>query len=1768
MNHRYVKGSAVAIGACTWALAATLTAPAVVFAAPANLAQGKPVAVSKDASGKNTTTKLTDDNKTKDSRWSAEDKVPQWAVVDLEAEKTFDTFQITWESAAERAVDFQIFVSNTNTEDGWGEAKKTVAGNNDAVSTIKLEKPVTGRYVKLLVTKVSNYPNVSACDFTIMNSADDDGSQQTQDPAANVALRMTGASDSSEDGNLVANKLFDGIVDKKESRWSSASASESACPTTPHWVYVDLGQTRDVKTIRLYWEQRKANGYKIQLAQDGADPKQEGSWVDAYTKDGHPDAKKETITLGDAPKQARYVRLYINGSTYNDPDGGTAWGTVSLYEMEVFGGEPAMNMDDMLSAITVNQQIDPAKNFTDQITLPQREGYQVTYNGTDYEQVIDADGTIYQPIVDTTVKASFKVVDKKTKAYAFREVEVTVPGSMQADEQGEAAPVILPELREWRGSTGRFNAFSRVTYKDGSLKEMAEQFAADYQALTGRDIEVAKADAAQNGDVFFTLGADKKRGLKEEGYLIDATADKIVVTAEAVAGANWGSKTILQSVKQTGDFPCGTARDYPLHKVRGFILDVGRKTFTLDFLQQLTDQMAWYKMNDLQIHLNDNLIPLESVDDPMQAYSAFRLESDIKAGQGKNQADLTATDVWYTKKDFKAYIERSRALGVNIIPEIDTPAHSLALTKVRPDLRHGTAGRATDHLDLKNQYDESLSFVEGIFDEYVQGGDAAVFADADVIHIGADEYNADGNAYRRFVNDMFTYAENNGKTARVWGSLSEIKGDVAVKGVSDAGKRRQMNLWNPGWADMKAMYDLGFELIDCQDGVFYIVPNATYYYDYLNQGSCYNDKVNEISGFEIPAGDAQVSGGAFAVWNDMCDFLENGMSEYDIYRRIDGALGLFAANTWGKTGAVDLAAAQERVKQLGDAPSTNFGYAQAANQQGAIAHLAMDSADDASGQKHGLGKMENSKLEKVDGRQALHLNGGKSFAKVDGIETAGLGNSLRVKVKRTVNGDGDGSADAQVLFESPYGAIMAVQEKTGKVGITRENRAYSFNYALPANQWVELEFKNEFEKTHLYVDGKLVDTIGTNTRGQIKATCMLPVGTIGSESGNAFTGYVDDIRLGTATDFNSTMVLDHAVVKANLLASKNPAIKGDEQLQGMLAQAEEIFRQFDPSADAIASLAAQIEAKLDAAGYEKADYGRIDAYLAIIPSDLSAYEDQGARAVSIVRDSVVRNMSASQQGAVNGYEKSLVAALDALKLKPVADLSVVDPALLKAKADCENNDGKASCVLDGNAGSIWHSRYSPDKCTGQHFITLSSEQPMSVDGLLYTPRQTGTNGDLKKYEIHVSGDGSTFKKVADGTIKNLSRGSNLIEFERQDNVRAVKLVFVEGEGGFAAAAELRLHDANAVPDTEALNRQIADAEAVKHGEGATAFSAKTFDSLAAQIAEAKKLAGAPTNINEVHAMKLSVLEAVLNLRLEGSPAPTPDPDPDPQPPVTPQPPAKDDIEIPAHPGGEVEVTPKNPDPGDKVTVRAKPQAGKEVRSVTITDKDGNKVEVRKNAKGEFEFTMPKGDIEVKVVFGCDGGDLCETHKFADIDASQWYHDPIDWALEKGYLRGYEGTDLMGPTDTTSRAQFVAMLARAAGADKGNQGIAGKADFDDVAPDAWYAGVVAWGASNGIVSGYDGTNDFGPDHAVTREQVAVFLMRFAEKNGIDTTGRGDLSKFPDADKVSDFAGDAMKWAVEEGFIKGLDSGELKPGDVASRAEVAAMLMRFFEAREQR
>lgn len=1470
--------------------AAAIALPAqAAHADEVNLALNKSVEVTKEheKSGK----RLVDGDKTKAGRWMTEAPAAEAhsAIVDLQKVEKVNFFEITWEDETNCGADFRLYASKDKND--WGAPIKEWKGSKGPVTRLKLDAPVDAQFIKLEITRMNGAYGVSVAELEVWNIAGEAPSPapEQQTPETNIARKAKVATSSNEDGNLTGEKAIDGNTSARESRWATKTGAR------PAWIQLDFGSTRDVKTFRVYWETRKPKSVKFQYADGESAPVKDGEWATAK-ETGRPSKKTQTVSLETAVK-ARYVRVLVEDWDALDPDGGVEWDNISMHELEVYGGDLEKTLDDWLSEVTVDPVTPETKMLSyDLPTAP--EGYEIKYNGTDYEQVIDADGTIYRPICDVTVKASFKISSKTDPSdYAFKEFDVKVPGSMTA-AGANAAPVVLPELREWVGGSGSFAASTarRVVYGDASLKAMAEDFADDYQALTGVRLQVATGTSAQAGDIFFTLGADKAKGLKDEGYLLDVTADRMIVTAEAVAGANWGGKTILQGMKSgSGSFPLGTARDYPLYKVRGIILDVGRKTFTLDWLKQMTKQMSFYKMNDFQIHLNDNLIPLEYYtnknEDVFQAYSAFRLESDVKKGgnNGKNKADLTAKDVWYSKKDFKAYIEESKALGVNIIPEIDTPAHSLALTKVRPDLRHGTSGRQNDHLDIAKQYDECFKFVRGIFDEYVKGGDAAVFAGADTIHVGADEYTADGNAYRKFVNDMFKYSEDNGKKARVWGSLSTIKGDVEVKGVSEDGKHhREMNLWNPGWADLKKMYELGFDLIDCQDGVFYIVPNAGYYYDYLSDAA-YTDQLNSISGVAIPAGDPQMVGGAYAVWNDMCDYLENGISEYDIYDRIDHSLGLFAANSWGK-GKLDTAGAKAVVSKLGDSPNVDFGYEVSADKNGVVAHWAMDSLKDASELGRDLVAGKNAAIEDVDGKKALKLNGGESFASVkdDALTTVGLGNDLRVKVKRT-----SASVDPQVLFESDYGSIMAVQEGTGKVGFTRENRAYSFNYTLPVNEWVELEIKNEFERASLCVNGTLVDTLGDGETVEgkpLKATLMLPVQRIGSTA-HAFEGYVDDVRLGgqlpEGTEFSKTMDLEYAILNAEaILAEQGNGTRSMDaaNLRALISQARELLKQYNPAQAEVDALLVKINAEIEQADYAKADYCRIDAYAQLLGSNelKGMFTEQSVAELKAAWTWVRRDLPASMQGIVDGHEQAIVNALNGLELKAAGDLSLIDRTTLKAEANSEQGGEEAAKAIDGDVNTKWHSKWGNENAKLPYTFDLKAKngEPMAVNGLVYTPRPDGGNGVVTGYKVEVSKDGTSFEKVAEGKLADNAEVKT-ISFDRVE-AKIVRLVITAAKGNFGSAAEIGLSDADAKGDFEGLQAMVASAKQIKKDGPCKhdTFSDPTWKDLTKAIAAAEDaITAADGDVNTVHGLKAEVARSVAALRLDEETAPNPGPNP-------------------------------------------------------------------------------------------------------------------------------------------------------------------------------------------------------------------------------------------------------------------------------------------------
>ncbi|MDO4845139.1 MAG: InlB B-repeat-containing protein, partial [Oscillospiraceae bacterium] len=184
---------------------------------------------------------------------------------------------------------------------------------------------------------------------------------------------------------------------------------------------------------------------------------------------------------------------------------------------------------------------------------------------------------------------------------------------------------------------------------------------------------------------------------------------------------------------------------------------------------------------------------------------------------------------------------------------------------------------------------------------------------------------------------------------------------------------------------------------------------------------------------------------------------------------------------------------------------------------------------------------------------------------------------------------------------------------------------------------------------------------------------------------------------------------------------------------------------------------------------------------------------------------------------------------------------------------------------------------------------------------------------------------------------------------------------------------------------------------------------------------------------------------------------------------------------------------------------------------------------------------------------------CPSAHLKDVDINAWYHEYVDYVVEKVLMQGVSD-DLFAPNVTTSRAMIVTILHRL----EGRPAASGKTSFDDVVAGSWYADAVAWAEENDIVNGYGG-GKFGPNDLITREQFAAIMYRYANFKGYDTSVGQDTNilSYDDAFDVAEWAIEAMQWACGAGLIKGRTEALIVPKGNATRAEVAAVLMRFIE-----
>ena len=719
-------------------------------------------------------------------------------------------------------------------------------------------------------------------------------------------------------------------------------------------------------------------------------------------------------------------------------------------------------------------------------------GYKIKLKGSDRHPVIDTLGNIYTPLVDADVNLLYQLTDERNGlSVDVENVLVKVKGEAISVPTIDY-PEVIPAVREWipKNGTIALNRKGTICIDPSGFDELEDEMQAFVTDLkeVGYEYKIKKGNF-QKGDIYVTLNSTDK-SLGEEGYRLYLDEGFRIEAVDA-KGAFWGTRTLMQLLNRYAEnIPTGVIRDYPKYKRRGFMLDVARKFFKLQFLKDYVKIMSYYKMNEFQVHLNDNGFLQFHHNDWGRTYSAFRLECETYPG-------LTATDGSYKKKDFADLQRNAAVYGVNVIPEIDAPAHSLAFSHYDPSL--GSEKYGLDHLDLANP--KVYPFLDALFEEYITGDNPA-FVGPDV-HIGTDEYSKEvAEEFRKFTDHYIKHIQKLGKRARVWGALTHAKGKTPVtsEGVI-------MNAWYNGYADPKEMIEQGYELISTPDGWLYIVPAAGYYYDYLNLKNLYkNWEPNKIGNQTFAYGHPNISGGMFAVWNDHCG---NGISEKDVHHRAFPAMQMLAQKMWTGTDSLRPYEDFEKVAKLtNEAPGLNL-MAIYPQSKGPVM-----SYDFAKGKKDGI-KLYNAKMRKGEG---LLLQNG-SYAETP-IEEIGYDYSVSFEIMP------EGIQDFNAILFSSANAIVILNEaRSGKIGFKRDGYTYTFNYAPQANTWHKIRIEGNSKGTSLFVNDKLIDRLegevrkaydlnGKENTMYIQKTLVFPLKNIGA-SQNGFKGKIRNIEVNT-----------------------------------------------------------------------------------------------------------------------------------------------------------------------------------------------------------------------------------------------------------------------------------------------------------------------------------------------------------------------------------------------------------------------------------------------------------------------------------------------------------------------------------------------------------------------------------------------------------------------------------------------------------------------------
>ena len=608
-------------------------------------------------------------------------------------------------------------------------------------------------------------------------------------------------------------------------------------------------------------------------------------------------------------------------------------------------------------------------------------------------------------------------------------------------------PKIVPAVVHWEGSQGVLKLDASRIYVDPQQSEglgpIAELLAIELPGESEVLVESSVADAC----IALTL----KDGFKnKEGYSI-SIGDGVEISAGTPAGIFYGTRTLHQLIQQ-GDLPKGSINDAPKYPVRSVLVDVGRKFMPVTKLKDWIRMMGWMKINELHLHLNDN---------SWGRYPGYRLES-------KKFPGLASKDGHYTFDQIRELQDFAKLHGVVIVPEIDSPGHSLAFTTYRPDLAQKEMNRdgfGLAYLDLANP--DAIRFMEEVWDE------VCPLFDSELVHIGTDEYRVNlikdknereemGERFRKYINHLNRYISNkHGKVVRTWSGYEHLPG------TTEPDTSIIIDMWET--SDAKNKVAAGYRVVNSSHFYTYIVPGAPYYG--VNNRFLYEEWTPmQFSG--NPAGmlspqDPGLMGAKLHVWND---YGPSGYTWNEIARLAVPSMAAMGEKMWGTQGADNYAAFQSYSTQL----TENIPLVKLTQRDGAA---ALDR----------VWRLQEETLVIPNTSFELNLSS-------DNLEWPWTA-SVALTRHNDVKGD-------EILLSSDLAAIYVDlthtkhDKKQNKeitkrgVACVRANQAYGhepitsnvpdilvFDYQVPLGKEVTLTFVGEQRRTSLYVDGKFIQSI-------------------------------------------------------------------------------------------------------------------------------------------------------------------------------------------------------------------------------------------------------------------------------------------------------------------------------------------------------------------------------------------------------------------------------------------------------------------------------------------------------------------------------------------------------------------------------------------------------------------------------------------------------------------------------------------------------------------